>query len=282
MRDNFKRCMGPLLVWEGGYSNHPKDPGGPTNKGVTQKVYDAYRANHGKTKQSVKLITNKEVEDIYKSQYWDPVKGDLLPAGVDLAVFDFAVNSGTARAARALQKCVGAAQDGQVGQVTLDRVAEVQDDALVVAICQERLRFVKTLSTWPTFGAGWKRRIMGEQEGAQDGDKGVIDIGVRMAREEPMPPLPKKEATGKADPTDQKLSTQPEAVGAGTSALSVGGLSFADSITSIGEWVGMTKDQIQPFIDYSPYIKGVFFGLLAFGILGTLGAFLLRKKEGRI
>lgn len=282
MRENFKKCLGPVLVWEGGYVNHPKDPGGPTNKGVTQRVYDAYRVNAGKPKQSVKAITNAEVEAIYRRQYWDIIKGDELPAGVDLAVFDYAVNSGTGRAAQALQKVLGVPRDGQIGQVTLERVGQVQDDILVVAICDERYAFVKKLRTFSTFGKGWTRRIMGEKLGAQEGDKGIIDIGVRMARAEPLPPLPTKEATGKADPVDRKLSTEPEATATGTSVIGGAGATLVDSIQSIGEWAGLSKDQIQPFIDYSPYIKFVFFGLLAVGILGGLAAFLHRKKEGAI
>lgn len=282
MKANFKKCLKPTLIWEGGYVNHPKDPGGPTNKGVTQRVYDAYRKNIDKPVQSVKNITNAEVEAIYKTQYWDAVKGDNLPAGVDLAVFDYAVNSGATRAAKALQKVMGVKQDGQVGQLTLTRAAEIQDDVLAIAICEERYRFVKSLRTWSTFGKGWKRRIMGEEEGVQDGDKGIIDIAARMARAEPLPPLPKKEASGKADPVDVKTSAEPEAVATGSGTVSVAGATFADNLSSIGEWAGLSKDQIQPLVDYSEYIKYAFFGLLALSLLGGLGIFLKRKKEGQI
>lgn len=282
MKANFKKSLKPVLVWEGGYVNHPRDPGGPTNKGVTQRVYDAYRSNHGKPKQSVQAITNAEVEAIYKKQYWDAVRGDDLPLGVDLAVFDYAVNSGVGRAARALQKVVGVQQDGQIGALTLEQVAAAEPDALCVLICKERYAFVQKLSTWSTFGKGWKRRIMGEQEGAQEGDKGIIDISVRMAREQPTPPLPKKEAGGKAEPEDRKLSTEPEAAAAGTGAVATGGLSITDSISTVGEWAGMTKDQIQPFLDYSPYIKAVFFGFLAISILGGLAIFMKKRREGAL
>lgn len=282
MKANFKKCLKPTLVWEGGFSNHPKDPGGATMKGVTQRVYDAFRSNTGKPKQSVAKISEAEVEAIYKLQYWDMVSGDDLPAGVDLAVFDYAVNSGTGRAAKALQKVLGVKQDGQIGQLTLKRVEDVEADALVVAICKERLAFVQRLSTWATFGKGWRRRIMGDQDGAQTADKGIIDIGVRMARSEPLPPLPKKEAGGKADPIDRKLSTEPEAVAAGGGGLSVGGLTLVDGITSLGEWAGMTKDQVQPFLDYSPYIKAVFFAFLALSILGGLGVWIKKRREGAV
>lgn len=282
MKANFKKCLEPVLVWEGGYVNHPKDPGGPTNKGITQRVYDAYRTNQGKPKQSVKFLTRPELEAIYKKQYWDLMQGDLLPIGVDLAVFDYAVNSGTGRSAKALQKVLGTKQDGQIGQMTLKRIEEISPDILATAICEERLRFVKSLRTWSTFGKGWQRRIMGEKTGAQDGDKGIIDIAVRMAHNEPLPPLPTKEAGGKADPADKKLSSEPEAVAAGGGGLSIGGLSLVDGISSLGEWAGMTKEQVQPFIDYSPYIKMVFFGFLAISILGGLGVWIKKRQSGAI
>lgn len=271
-----------MLVWEGGYVNHPKDPGGPTNKGVTQKVYDAYRANTGKPQQSVAKISNAEVEAIYKKQYWDIVRGDDLPIGVDLAVFDYAVNSGAGRATRALQKVLGVQQDGNIGQMTIDAVKNTDSLACIKGICDERLAFVKKLHTWSTFGKGWQRRIMGEKEGVQEGDKGIIDIASRMAKGEPMPPLPKAEANGKAESSDRKLSTEPEAAAAGTGALATGGLSLTDMISTIGDWAGMTKDQIQPFIDYSPYIKGVFFVILGASVLGGLAVFLKKRQNGSI
>lgn len=282
MKANFQKSLKPVLVWEGGYVNHPKDPGGPTNKGVTQRVYDAYRANSGKPKQTVAKITSVEVEAIYKVQYWDVVKGDQLPVGVDLAVFDYAVNSGTGRASRALQKVLGVQQDGSVGQITIEAAKNIDSLACIKLICDERLQFVKNLKTWSTFGKGWQRRIMGEAVGVQDSDKGIIDIASRMAKNEPLPPLPKAEAIGKAEPTDRKLSTEPEAAAAGTGAIATGGLTLADSFTSIGEWAGMTKDQIQPFIDYSPYIKGLFFLILGASVLGGLAIFLKKRQNGSI
>jgi hypothetical protein len=121
---------------------------------------------------------------------------------------------------------------------------------------------------------------MGSEPGAQDKDKGIIDIATRMARGEKLPPLPKTEAGGKAEATDKKISSEPEAVAAGGGGLSIGGLTLVDGISSLGEWAGMTKEQVQPFIDYSPYIKMVFFGFLAFSILGGLAVWVKKRREG--
>lgn len=289
MKTNFKKSLKPVLVWEGGYVNHPKDPGGPTNKGITQEVYNAYRRNQGKPTQSVSKISDSEVEAIYNVQYWEMVGGDDLPAGVDLAVFDYAVNSGTARAIRSLQKCVGVAQDGQIGEVTLQRVSEVDALSLISSICNERLSFVKKLRTWSTFGKGWQRRIMGDQPGVQDGDKGIIDIASRMAKSEPLPPLPKAEANGKADPVDVKIEATPEGAAGGTGVIGAGGVAAAkvgvgawigNQMINLGEFAGFTKDQIEPLVQYSSYIGYAFIGLTVLGAVGVVAVRLKNQKEG--
>ena len=159
MRDNFDKALAAVLVHEGGYVNHPKDPGGATNKGVTQAVYDDYRARHVLPRQSVKYITEDEVKAIYRHQYWERIKGDQLPAGVDYCVFDFAVNSGVHRASRYLQRAVGVAEDGTLGPVTMAAVAAMGVECLVDALCNARLSFLKGLTTFSTFGRGWTRRV---------------------------------------------------------------------------------------------------------------------------
>lgn len=159
MRDNFGPALAAVLVHEGGYVNHPRDPGGATNRGVTQTVYNDWRVTHGLPEQSVKHITDAEVMAIYKHRYWDAVKGDELPCGVDYCVFDFAVNSGTLRAARYLQEAAGANVDGMIGPATLAAVAAEGADELIDTICDARLAFLKRLSTFDTFGKGWTRRV---------------------------------------------------------------------------------------------------------------------------
>jgi lysozyme family protein len=159
MRGNFERALAAVLVHEGGYVNHPKDPGGATNKGVTQRVYDDYRLRRGMTPRSVRHIQPTEIEDIYRRQYWDAVRCDDLPAGVDYCVFDLAVNSGTNRAARFLQRAVGAVEDGKIGPMTIAAVKNIPPALLVDSICDERICFLKSLGTFSTFGKGWTRRV---------------------------------------------------------------------------------------------------------------------------
>lgn len=159
MRSNFDKALASVLVHEGGYVNHPKDPGGATNKGVTQAVYDDWRDDHTLPRRSVRDITPAEVMAIYKFLYWDRVKGDELPAGVDYCVFDFAVNSGVNRAARFLQRAVGVLEDGQLGPITLKAANAMGADCLVDAVCNARMTFLKGLNTFGTFGKGWTRRV---------------------------------------------------------------------------------------------------------------------------
>lgn len=155
---NFPQSLSYVLENEGGYVNHPADPGGATNKGVTQAVYDDWRAARGIMKQSVRLIAPPEVSAIYRKQYWDAVSGDKLPSGLDYAVFDFAVNSGVNRAARYLQKCLGfATQDGKIGPQTLGAIKD--PGALIDALCDRRRAFLQQLPTFGHFGKGWMRRV---------------------------------------------------------------------------------------------------------------------------
>jgi lysozyme family protein len=123
---NFTKTTSWLLIHEGGYVDHPEDPGGATNRGVTQAVYDGYRIRKGKQVRSVRYIDDAEVYDIYRTQYWDKVWGDELPNGLDYAVFDFAVNSGPSRAIKFLQRVIGVPDDGIMGNVTMGKIRERQ------------------------------------------------------------------------------------------------------------------------------------------------------------
>lgn len=157
MKSNYKTCLATILKYEGGYVNNPRDPGGATNKGVTQKVYDSWRKKQGLPTQTVKNISQTEVESIYKNNYWDVVKGDDLPSGLDLAVFDYAVNSGPGRATKQLQKILSVPQTGIMNATTVD--AAKKNPNAWAALCAERLAFMKSLNTWSTFGRGWETRV---------------------------------------------------------------------------------------------------------------------------
>ena len=155
MKENYAQALKQVLKYEGGYVDHPKDPGGPTNKGVTQAVYDSWRKSQNLPTQSVRSISDAEVASIYRNLYWDKIRGDDLPSGVDFAVFDYAVNSGVSRAAKTLQGVVGVLQDGVIGPATI----EAAKTYVAMAVTNKRLAFMQSLSIWSTFGKGWAARI---------------------------------------------------------------------------------------------------------------------------
>lgn len=158
MKENFKDSLSHVLVHEGGWADHPKDPGGATMKGVILKVYREH-FGAGKTKDDLRNISNDELEQIYRSGYWNKCKCDELPSGVDYAVFDSAVNSGPGRGAMWLQSAVGAKPDGGIGPNTLAKVKEHNPVKIVNSICDNRLSFLQSLDTWSTFGKGWQKRV---------------------------------------------------------------------------------------------------------------------------
>lgn len=156
--ENYDKCLELILHHEGGYVNHPKDPGGETNLGVTKRVYEEW----GGTKDMVDL-TVEDVAPIYEKNYWGRTKCDDLPSGLDLCVFDFAVNAGPGRAAKYLQSMIGTTVDGGIGPNTLRAVGNyVEEVGLQSAIENyqaNRQRYYEKLSTFETFGRGWTRRV---------------------------------------------------------------------------------------------------------------------------
>lgn len=144
---------------EGGYTNHPSDPGGPTNWGIT--IIDARLYwKKDATAEDVRAMPKSVAASIYRLHYAKPLRYDDLPAGVDYAALDYGINSGVSRGAKVLQRLCGVTADGQIGPVTLAAVAKRDPVVLVNAMCDERLRFLKSLSTWPVFGKGWERRVV--------------------------------------------------------------------------------------------------------------------------
>lgn len=158
MKDNFEKCLELVLRHEGGYVNHPQDPGGMTNLGVTKRAWEAWK-KAPVTEQDMRGLTPATVASFYKEMYWDLAKCDDLPAGVDFCVFDGAVNSGVGRSAKWLQQAVGANPDGQIGPKTIAAVAEKDPKVLVEMLIEQRLLFLQSLATWGTFGLGWGRRV---------------------------------------------------------------------------------------------------------------------------
>jgi len=160
MKDNFDKCLELMLKHEGGFVDHPQDPGGMTNLGVTKNVWEEWMGRPVSEKE-MRALTPTMVAPLYKRKYWDACRADDLVSGVDYAVFDVAVNSGPGRAIKFLQSCVGVAADGGFGPVTLAAVKKAEQDPerLIELYCAKRLEFLQTLRTFPTFGKGWSRRV---------------------------------------------------------------------------------------------------------------------------
>jgi lysozyme family protein len=150
--------------------DHVRDPGGATNLGITIGTAKANRLDLDRDgdvdKADVRLITPATAAPVYKAKYWDAVRGDELPSGLDYAVFDFAVNSGVSRAAIFLQDLVGVAPDGRIGPLTLKAVAQHKPEDLIRRLCDKRMMFLQRLSTWNTFGKGWTSRVNGVRKEA--------------------------------------------------------------------------------------------------------------------
>jgi len=163
--ENYQTCLEMILHHEGGYVNHPKDPGGETNLGVTKRVYEDF----GGTK-DMKDLTVEDVAPIYEKNYWGRMKCDSIPSGLDLCVFDFGVNAGTGRSAKFLQTMIGTTADGGIGPNTLSKLSDYIDEngleETIKTFQSERQSYYESLSTFETFGRGWTRRVEETTESA--------------------------------------------------------------------------------------------------------------------
>ena len=164
-KENYQQALEMILYYVGGYVNHPKDPGGETNLGVTKRVYEEW----GGTKDMKDLLV-EDVAPIYEKNYWGKVKGDDIPSGLDLCVFDFAVNAGPGRAAKFLQAMIGTTVDGGIGPNTLRALGNFVEsegvESAVKTYQEKRQEYYESLSTFSTFGRGWTRRVNETTEAA--------------------------------------------------------------------------------------------------------------------
>lgn len=158
MKQNFDLTLKTVLKSEGGFVNHKLDPGGMTNLGVTKKVWEAWIGKAVGEKE-MRALTPTMVAPLYKKQYWDAVKGDDLPSGLDYLMFDFAVNAGPGRAIKTLQKAIGTKPDGVIGPKTLAALKAADANDLIAKFSMEKELFYKALPTFATFGKGWLRRV---------------------------------------------------------------------------------------------------------------------------
>ena len=167
MTPDFQRALAFVLKAEGGYTNHPADRGGPTNKGILQREYDQYRRLKGLPAADVRDILNAEVEEIYLHDYWLSGRCDRMPWPVSLAHFDACVNTGVAQASKFLQRTVGTRSDGLIGPLTLGALtAELKREApgaLAQRLARQRIRFYRQLverdPEQRAFLKGWLNRV---------------------------------------------------------------------------------------------------------------------------
>lgn len=158
MNDNFPKALATVLHHEGGWADHPKDPGGATMKGVTLATYSKFLGRDA-TKEELRNISDAELEQIYRDLYWNRAACDQLPTGLDLAVFDMAVNAGPGRAAKILQGVLGVTADGVIGPKTLAMTKTRPVTDLIREFSDAREEFYKGLPIYATFGKGWLRRV---------------------------------------------------------------------------------------------------------------------------
>ena len=158
MKDMFPQALKMVLHHEGGWADHPADPGGATMKGVTLATFSKHLGRPA-TKDELRAIKDEHLHEIYKRGYWDKASCDAMPAGVDLVVFDMAVNGGPGRAAKLLQQVVGVTPDGGIGPMTLAAVASKPAADTIVGFSNARRDFYRSLPTFATFGKGWLRRV---------------------------------------------------------------------------------------------------------------------------
>lgn len=214
MKTNWPLVIGWIGLSEGGYVDHPRDPGGATNHGITKRVLEQWRGRK-LTKTDVRNLTKKEAEEILKVRYWDLVKGDDLPSGVDYVISDYATNSGPSKAGKDAQRTLRDMGftlkiDGLIGPETLgifNSLPEQRRKEFVRMYCERRMAFLKRLKTFNVFGKGWTMRVMGQNWGAQTNDIGVIDRATMLAAKNPVPNIPEPEnhGTAKAEPEQPNI-----------------------------------------------------------------------------
>lgn len=256
---NYPACMKHVLVFEGGKVDDPQDPGGRTNQGVIQRVYNGWRERNGQPVRDVWLMQAAERDAIYREGYWNQVRGDQLPPGIDLVVFDGAVNSGPNQSVKWLQRALGVTRiDGVVGPATLAAIdAHQNHDELVAEICQRRLAFLQALRTWPRFGKGWNSRVQQVKKIGQSWATGSAYSGhvVSLLGSSAKAPIEDASPLATRAPTDA-------AMGGGVAS---GGLAGT---------LQTTKETIEPYAGTSRFLDYVIIGLTlvcAALVIGSLG-----------
>jgi lysozyme family protein len=155
----FAECVAVVFKHEGGFVDHPRDPGGATHMGITLRTLREWRGDDTLTVDAVRNLTEAEAREIYFARYWNPIRGDQLPPGVDLAVFDWAVHGGVGRSARDLQTVLGVTVDGAIGRQTIEAAKRADPAEVIRGVCERRLNHLRSRPHWDAFGRGWARRV---------------------------------------------------------------------------------------------------------------------------
>jgi lysozyme family protein len=165
MASNFQECLDLVLKSEGGWVNHPSDPGGETNLGVTKRVWIEYV---GHPVESLKKLTKEDVAPLYELKYWRPCYCEVLPRGLDFAVFSMGVNAGPGRSVKLLQSAIGCVPDGVIGPRTRELISSSNGADIIKKFSAARREYYQSLKTFPIFGKGWLARVDREEQEALD------------------------------------------------------------------------------------------------------------------
>lgn len=264
MRANLPAILRLSTANEGGFVNHPKDPGGATNHGITIGTLSAYLGRKASIA-DVRALSVQTSALIYVKNYWAPVAGDEMPAGLDYAVFDFGINSGPSRAVKELQKLLpGVAPDGIVGKKTLNAIAAQDVEPLIRKYCEARIKFCTGLKTWKTFGRGWTYRITGKDpEGKLLRKPGVVGDAIAMLNARPIrvSNTPAELVEGKARDESTKILTPTR------NKLQVGAIAGA-SLSGLAEFAAANlptftnaAGMLEPYKDTAKIISYTFIAL---------------------
>ncbi|WEK50298.1 MAG: glycosyl hydrolase 108 family protein [Candidatus Kaistia colombiensis] len=257
MRGNLDKCLRLIFGSEGGFVNNPKDPGGATKYGITAATLGAWRKlGRAATPDEVKRLQLAEAAAILEGQYARSIRFDDLPAGIDYAVLDFAVNSGPGQAAKTLQRVLGVPADGIIGERTLQAIRAADSAKLIDAYLDARLAFLKRLKTWPTFGKGWSRRLAEVRDGSLRMADGRIAI------------TPPADGAQKADPADTKATATESGKGSIIATIGVA----TTTVTATTDKLAPMAGGGNKLIDYA------FTGLTVLGVVLTIAGVALAAR----
>jgi lysozyme family protein len=269
MRGDLEACMKIIFGEEGGYVNNPKDPGGATKFGITAATLGAWRKSGIATPTEVRNLGLDEARVIVQHQYANKISFDLLPPGLDLAALDYAVNSGPAQAGKSFQKIVGVDQDGVIGARTIAAIP-LSVPTIIDRYCDERLRFLKGLHTWGTFGKGWGRRV-----------ERIRKLAKNMASEEAAPASKKAEPmiAESPDPAPQVEVHKAPPSETSTTSTTRGRIAWGTIVsagaTAVVPWA---HDTVTALKDYES-LKYVGIACLALTVIGAVAALIVESRH---